>query len=223
MHWRHLTVLCVLAAVSLIGAPAAFAGGWAVTTLDELPAALSAGESYAVGYTIRQHGQTPLLTSDSAIEIRDSTTGATQRFVGKAEGPPGHYVAEVLFPGPGEWEWSADQSPFQRQALGGITILAVAAPGLAAPAAEPVPIVAQASEPTPEPASSLAVAQSDAADATLVEPAASFIEPTAPIAVDSAWPAPIRGGLLLATTLASVVFVWRLLAFAHHRHTAVSR
>jgi hypothetical protein len=119
----------------LLAAPAALAGGWAVTTLDELPATLQAGQTHAVGYTIRQHGQTPLVTSHSGIEIRNAATGARERFAGTADGPQGHYVAQMRFPAAGEREWTADQSPFQPQALGTITIVAAAAP-------QPAPAVA---------------------------------------------------------------------------------
>ena len=139
MHRPHLALLGSLAAFALLllSAPAAFAGGWAVTTLDELPATLNAGETYAVGYTIRQHGLIPLVTSESAIEIRDARTGAGTRFPGQAHGDRGHYVARVVFPSAGEWQWSADQRPFQAQSLGAITIAAAASPAPIAPAPEP--------------------------------------------------------------------------------------
>jgi len=130
MHPRSIVFVGLLALLTVL-APTAFAGGWAVTTLDEVPATLHAGETYAIGYTIRQHGQTPLVTSQSAIEIRNSGSGVTHRFVGQAAGPQGHYVAQVHFPDAGEWEWTADQAPFQRQALGAITV-AEAAPANAA-------------------------------------------------------------------------------------------
>ncbi len=36
----------------------AFAGGWAVITLDELPSGAVAGQPLTVGFTVRQHGRT---------------------------------------------------------------------------------------------------------------------------------------------------------------------
>ena len=141
MHRRHLALLGTLAAFALLllSAPAALAGGWAVTTLDELPATLNAGQTYDVGYTIRQHGVTPLVTHESAIEILDTRSGAVTRFPGTARGAQGHYVAQVIFPSAGEWQWSADQRPFEPQSLGAITIAAAAASAPVVPAPEPAP------------------------------------------------------------------------------------
>ncbi len=58
--------------VSLIGVSAstASAGGWAVTTLDTLPRQFNAGETYRIGYTVRQHGETPLRGGTTAIELQ---------------------------------------------------------------------------------------------------------------------------------------------------------
>jgi hypothetical protein len=112
-------------ALTLFAAPAALAGGWAVTTLDTLPRPLHAGETYTVGYTIRQHGQTPYVGANSAIELR-SPSGELTRFKGVPAGAAGHYVAEVRFDAPGEWQWTVDQSPFAPQALGTIGIESVA-------------------------------------------------------------------------------------------------
>jgi len=108
-------------ALTLFAAPAALAGGWAVTTLDALPSPLHAGETYPVGYTIRQHGQTPYVGANSAIELR-SPSGELSRFKGVPAGAAGHYIAEVRFDAPGEWQWSVDQSPFEPQPLGTIGI-----------------------------------------------------------------------------------------------------
>jgi hypothetical protein len=123
-----LAFACV--GLALVGVSSAFAGGWAVTTLDPLPNELRAGQTYAIGYTIRQHGQTPFASAQTAIEIRSSRSQAPQRFRAVPDGPPGHYVAQVTFPTAGEWQWDVDQTPFAPQALGTITVLA--------PASEPV-------------------------------------------------------------------------------------
>ncbi|MEO8162945.1 MAG: hypothetical protein ABI590_04110, partial [Ilumatobacteraceae bacterium] len=52
-------VVCVLGVGSL-----ATAGGWAVSTLDEVPVPI-AGEPIDVGFTIRQHGITPVDISEN--------------------------------------------------------------------------------------------------------------------------------------------------------------
>ena len=74
MRSRHtrsvigLVLACL--GLALVWTPSVFAGGWAVTTLDPLPNELRAGETYAIGYVIRQHGQTPFTSAQTAIEIR---------------------------------------------------------------------------------------------------------------------------------------------------------
>jgi hypothetical protein len=127
MRSRHsrLVIGLVLACVglALVWTPSVFAGGWAVTTLDPLPNELRAGETYAIGYMIRQHGQTPFTSAQTAIEIRSSGSQVPQRFRAVADGAPGHYIAQVTFPTAGEWQWDVDQTPFAPQALGTITIL----------------------------------------------------------------------------------------------------
>ena len=123
-----LVLACV--GLALVWTPSVFAGGWAVTTLDPLPNELRAGETYAIGYVIRQHGQTPFTSAQTAIEIRSSGSQVPQRFRAVADGAPGHYIAQVTFPTAGEWQWDVDQTPFAPQALGTITVLA--------PASEPV-------------------------------------------------------------------------------------
>ncbi len=56
-------------------APAASAGGWAVSTLDPMTTP-TAGVPTDVGFTIRQHGVTPVDLDDVAIAVTDSS-GAT--------------------------------------------------------------------------------------------------------------------------------------------------
>jgi len=82
-----------------------FAGGWAVITLDELPTNIVAGESIIVGFTVLQHGKTPMRDLDPTVSVRLSKSDA---FVVHAvpEGKPGHYAATLTFPKAGEWEWS---------------------------------------------------------------------------------------------------------------------
>ena len=94
-HLRHchqflLVRLLVAGLIALVvGASAspASAGGWAVTTLDEIPAA-TAGESVDVGFTILQHGQTPaVLESGVGIELV-LADGTSELFPAVADGVP---------------------------------------------------------------------------------------------------------------------------------------
>jgi cytochrome c2 len=89
---------------SLIFAVPAFAGGWAVITLDDLPTNVVAGDPLTVGFTVLQHGKTPMDGLEPTI-IADLYK--EQEFVVNAEpsGKPGHYTATLTFPKEGEWRW----------------------------------------------------------------------------------------------------------------------
>jgi hypothetical protein len=134
------TLIAALAFVAL-AVPAA-AGGWAVTTFDQLPPDFHAGQPYALGYTIRQHGKTPIRVESTLIRITGDHGTAT--FPGAADGPVGHYVATVTFPAAGAYTWQVTQDPFAAQDLGTVSVLAAAAPvtapgtGASAPATDPI-------------------------------------------------------------------------------------
>jgi hypothetical protein len=130
-----------LALFALVGT--ALAGGWAVTTIDGLPAGgFQAGQTYRLSYMIRQHGQTPFDGAKTAITIA-SPSGERQSFQGVSDGRPGHYVAEIAFPSDGEWSWQVSQYPFAPLEMGTITVAAAAAS--ASNSAVEVPLAAQSS------------------------------------------------------------------------------
>jgi hypothetical protein len=121
--------------MTLTVAPA-WAGGWAVTTLDPLPDQLRADTEYRVGYTIRQHGVSPFKGARTSLEVVPAD-GAALTFEARADGDPGHYVANVRFPAAGTYSWRVNQDWFGVQDLGTVTVLpsAVAAEAPAAAAA----------------------------------------------------------------------------------------
>lgn len=123
---RRLTLVLATLALAL-GALAtpALAGGWAVTTFDDMPSQIVSGKEYALGYTIRQHGATPVNVSKTEI-LAVAVSGRTLSFPGKSEGAVGHYVATVFFPAGGTYTWQVTQGDFAAQDLGKITILAAA-------------------------------------------------------------------------------------------------
>lgn len=147
---RLLTALTALILTLALGAPA-LAGGWAVTTLDQLPPELRATETYSIGYTIRQHGATPInveqMGGTTEIQITSPDGAKTLRYKGVPEGATGHYVAKVIFPYDGTWSWRVTQGPFEAQSLGPITVL----PFAAAPPAQGAPAAAAAPAQTPAP------------------------------------------------------------------------
>lgn len=128
MQRRPVTaiVTAIVAALALLALSVpAFAGGWAVTTFDSLPDAFYAGQSYTLGYTIRQHGVTPISVDRTEIVALHSAKALS--FPGKADGPIGHYVANVYFPADGAWTWQVTQGPFAPQDLGTLTVQSLAA------------------------------------------------------------------------------------------------
>lgn len=82
-----------------------FAGGWAVISLDELPVGVVAGEPYTIGFTVLQHGKTPMTDLSPTVTARIAN-GEVLNFSAEPEGKPGHYTAALTFPTDGEWEWS---------------------------------------------------------------------------------------------------------------------
>ena len=138
--WRRSVLSATLAASALLAAALpALAGGWAVTTLDGLPAdGFRAGEAYRLGYTIRQHGDKPFGGAKTEVRIWSVASGEYHAFVGVPEGAVGHYVAEIRFPAAGAWTWEVSQEPFAPQKLGAILV----APAVTA-ADGPSPAVAE--------------------------------------------------------------------------------
>jgi hypothetical protein len=119
----RLVLASLLALVVAASASPASAGGWAVTSLDELPAA-TAGESVDVGFTILQHGQTPAVL-ESGVGLELVLLDGTAFFPAVAEGVPGHYVATVTFPvDAGSYQWRAHMDWFGTYELGSINVVA---------------------------------------------------------------------------------------------------
>lgn len=145
----RILVASLLLLVAL-GTPAA-AGGWAVTTLDQVPPDVHAGQTYAIGYTVRQHGVTPIdlgkMGGSTEIQVTAPDGAKTLHYPGVPEGATGHYVAQVTFPYDGTWTWTVTQGPFQPQPLGTVTIGASAA-ATEAPA-RPAPVAVPAGVPQP--------------------------------------------------------------------------
>ena len=123
---RRLTLVLAVFALGLAAlATPALAGGWAVTTFDDMPSQFVSGKEYALGYTIRQHGATPVNVTKTEI-LAVAVSGRTLSFPGKSDGAVGHYVATVFFPTGGTYRWQVTQGDFAPQDLGRITILAAA-------------------------------------------------------------------------------------------------
>lgn len=100
-----------------------------MTTLDPFTVP-PAGQETAIGFTIRQHGVTPVDLDDVGITIV-SPSGASEFFPAIGTGATGHYVANIVFREAGTSRWSVAQGWFAPHDLGTIDIVTPAA--IAAP------------------------------------------------------------------------------------------
>ncbi len=122
--------------LALVFAFPVLGGGWAVITLDELPTGVVAGEPFTIGFTVLQHGRTPMSGLEPTVT---ASLHKDQEFVVHAEsdGKPGHYTATLTFPKEGNWEWSIQAFTMDQP----MPALRVAAPNLASqPVREAKPV-----------------------------------------------------------------------------------
>jgi hypothetical protein len=166
-------VLTLLAVLLLASASPALAGGWAVVTLDSLPSSVRAGQSVSLGFSVRQHGQELVNTDWNGQPLKPvlrarkqaSSRGRgglvlvaaqtaqrqgdqqTLRVEARQAGPTGHFVAEVVFPSAGTWEWEISVPPYLIQGgqagdaavLAPLTVLPEGAAAALTPAARSSP------------------------------------------------------------------------------------
>ncbi len=111
----------LLTAIALLMIPApASAGGWAVTSIDEIPAVV-AGVPVTVGFTILQHGVTPVHVDEVALAVVGAD-GRRQLFPARRDGPTGHYAVEMTLPAAGTYRWSSEQGWFGTYELGSLVV-----------------------------------------------------------------------------------------------------
>ena len=129
------------ALLAIFGAATAVsAGGVAVVSLEEVPPPPNVGEEVTIGFTLMQHGVTPLLDEDVTLSGENTATGETVTATARPEGAPGHYVVSVTFPSDGTWHWRLTAVEWPTTAAGEMTPLTVqAAPAAAPAAAAPTP------------------------------------------------------------------------------------
>lgn len=141
-----------------------FAGGWAVITLDELPTDVVAGEPLTIGFTVLQHGRTPM---DGLEPTITANLYKEAQFVvnAEADGKPGHYTANITFPKEGEWRWSIQA--FSMDQLMPTLLVAAPAGGIAS-------LPAVKSEPATPPVSTLTIVRISALGVGLVGFAFAF-------------------------------------------------
>jgi cytochrome c2 len=125
--------LALVALAALAFALPALAGGWAVVTLDELPASVVAGQPLSVSFMVRQHGVRPMEGLSPIIRVR--RVGAMESINVTAEplGEVGRYAATLTLPSAGTWEWTIDAFGFP-QVMPALAVSANASAPVSAPA-----------------------------------------------------------------------------------------
>jgi hypothetical protein len=141
---RRWIAMVVAALAALAVATAAQAGGWAVVVLDEVPGEARAGETQELGFTVRQHGHTPVDIHTwegdlPTLMARHTETGETLMATARKDGAVGHYTVSVTFPKAGVWAWEIIPAPFAGTRFEPLTVLE-AAPSRGASQASPVAI-----------------------------------------------------------------------------------
>lgn len=104
MSFRIRVSLGLALLLSLALAVPVWAGGWAVITLDELPTHVVAGGPLSIGFTVRQHGITPM-DGLEPIVVANLYKEQELKVIAEQDGEPGHYTATLTFPKEGEWRW----------------------------------------------------------------------------------------------------------------------
>jgi hypothetical protein len=106
-------LIVVAAALALVCASTALAGGWATVKLSSSPKGLAAGEPWVVDITVLQHGLasqplcclSPTLTIRKVAASRSASSAGSKTFRARSTGRIGVYRARVVFPSAGKWRY----------------------------------------------------------------------------------------------------------------------
>ena len=93
--------------VLLFAASGVLAGGWATIVADDAsPPEPRVGEEVEYGFTVLQHGVTPVTFDEPTLHLTNVLTGQILEVPASPSGPDGHYVARVTFEQAGLWTWA---------------------------------------------------------------------------------------------------------------------
>lgn len=120
--WKIKYAFAFSIIVFLLYAGIASAGGWAVVTLDHLPAQIVANQPVKIGFVVRQHGRTLLNGLHPVIAVSRSDSAQAFTAFATQEGTEGHYAAMLTFPESGTWQWNIDAFG-SRQPMPDVTVL----------------------------------------------------------------------------------------------------
>lgn len=135
---RYRLWIAVVAAAAFIAAlpAAALAGGWSTVTADPLAGDMVAGQEFTVGFTVLQHGVTPMDNLQPIVKLTDPTGAFSQTVKAAGEGGPGHYVASIVLDQPGSWQWVVEAFEGDHQMPPLMVSPAAAKPASAGPSGE---------------------------------------------------------------------------------------
>ena len=92
--------------LTLMLAATAFAGGWANAVMDTPPdGPAGANEPVTLGFTLLQHGETPVDWGVAQIVLTNDETGEEIVANATPDGASGHWTAEVILPADGSWTY----------------------------------------------------------------------------------------------------------------------
>ena len=111
--------------VALIPGALAFAGGWAVVTLDHLPSQIIAKQPVTIGFMVRGHGVAPVGELTPMIKAAKQGANESLTVIAKPDEVQGHYTASITFPSEGTWSWEIDAYSFP-QPMPPLNVLATA-------------------------------------------------------------------------------------------------
>jgi mono/diheme cytochrome c family protein len=113
--------IAVVLVAAFLGAGAHY-GGWAVTSVENLPDQLVAGTPYNLTFSIRQHGVELMDDLSPFVELKSGKNEMVARAV--RTNKPGYYTATLNVPAAGEWATTI-QTGFGRSHIKLVPIAAV--------------------------------------------------------------------------------------------------
>jgi hypothetical protein len=106
MRHRAITAALSAVALTLIVATTALAGGWANAIMDTPPDdPVTPGKPITVGFTLLQHGVTPVDWGTAQVVLTNEATGQSVTFDARPQGAVGHWAAEISMPAEGTWSY----------------------------------------------------------------------------------------------------------------------
>lgn len=135
MRPRSLISLPIAALITFAVAGVAAAGGWATATLDPPPDNPVAGEPVEMGFTLMQHGMTPMDWGVATFVVIDGESGERTDYRATLSDPPGHWTVEVSFPDNGTYRFEVLHDVAIQSVNVAETTLAVGASGISSTSA----------------------------------------------------------------------------------------